>query len=100
MTKADIIKKISNITGFSYEDSQLFIETFFKTMQNTFMEGHNVSFREFGSFKLKKRKSKIARNINRNEAITLPPRIIISFEASKSLKEYVKNIDIIQSNRN
>lgn len=94
MTKADIIKKVANITGFSYEDSQLFLETFFKVLQNTFIEGKDISFRKFGSFKLKKRLSKVARNINNNEAIILPNYVVVTFKPSKNLKEAVKNIHI------
>ncbi|MGE9516182.1 MAG: HU family DNA-binding protein [Solitalea-like symbiont of Acarus siro] len=94
MNKVDIIKKVANITGFSYEDSQLFLETFFKVLQNSFIEGKDINFRKFGSFKLKKRLSKVARNINNNEAIILPEHVVVTFQPSKSLKEAIKKIHI------
>src|ERR1041384_7739084 len=62
MTKAEVIAEISAKTGVEKLAAQECVETFFKVVRNSMVEGKNVYFRGFGSFIVKKRARKIARN--------------------------------------
>ncbi|MFN5921232.1 MAG: HU family DNA-binding protein, partial [Bacteroidota bacterium] len=55
MTKAEIITEISNKTGIDKLQVQEAVESFFKVVRNSMIEGKNVYFRGFGSFVIKKR---------------------------------------------
>ncbi|PSR05990.1 MAG: integration host factor subunit beta, partial [Bacteroidetes bacterium SW_10_40_5] len=51
----------------------------------------NIYFRGFGSFIVKKRARKVARNIAQNKSIEIPPHYVPSFKPSKTFSEKVKN---------
>ncbi|MDB9246393.1 HU family DNA-binding protein [Odoribacter splanchnicus] len=54
------------------------------------IEGKNVYLRGFGSFVVKKRAEKTARNISKNVTIKIPEHFIPSFKPSKSFVNDVK----------
>lgn len=90
MTKAEIIAEISNKTGLEKVDVQETVEAFFKVVKNAMIEGENVYVRGFGSFVVKKRAEKTARNISKNTAIIIPEHFVPSFKPAKIFVEKVK----------
>jgi DNA-binding protein HU-beta len=90
MTKAEIISEIANKTGIEKLDVQETVEAFFKVVKNSMAEGENVYVRGFGSFIVKKRAKKTARNISKNTAIIIPEHYIPSFKPAKIFIEKVK----------
>ena len=91
MTKADIIAEISTKTGIEKVDVQETVEAFFKVIKNSMMGGENVYVRGFGSFVVKKRAQKTARNISKNTAIIIPEHFVPSFKPAKVFVDKVKN---------
>ena len=91
MTKADIISEISTATGIEKVDVQETVEAFFKVIKNSMIGGENVYVRGFGSFVVKKRAQKTARNISKNTAIIIPEHFVPSFKPAKVFVEKVKN---------
>lgn len=91
MTKADIIAEISTKTGIEKVDVQETVEAFFKVIKNSMIGGENVYVRGFGSFVVKKRAQKTARNISKNTAIIIPEHFVPSFKPAKVFVEKVKN---------
>ncbi|CAI8281478.1 MAG: integration host factor subunit beta [Bacteroidetes bacterium MED-G17] len=91
MTKAEVINEIHNKTGIEKIIVQETVETFFTTVQNKLAEGNNLYFRGFGSFILKRRAKKVARNISANEQITIPAHNIPKFKPAKVFIEKIKN---------
>lgn len=91
MTKADIISEISTKTGIEKVDVQETVEAFFKVIKNSMIEGENVYVRGFGSFVVKKRAQKTARNISKNTAIIIPEHFVPSFKPAKVFVDKVKS---------
>ena len=91
MTKAEIIAEIANKTGIEKGDVQETVEAFFKVVKNSMVEGENVYVRGFGSFVVKKRAKKTARNISKNTAIIIPEHFVPSFKPAKVFVEKVKS---------
>ncbi len=91
MTKADIISEISTKTGIEKVDVQETVEAFFKVIKTSMINGENVYVRGFGSFVVKKRAQKTARNISKNTAIIIPEHFVPSFKPAKVFVEKVKN---------
>jgi len=91
MTKADIISEISSKTGIEKVDVQETVEAFFKVIKNSMIGGENVYVRGFGSFVVKKRAQKTARNISKNTAIIIPEHFVPSFKPAKVFVDKVKN---------
>ncbi len=91
MTKADIIAEIATKTGIEKVDVQETVEAFFKVVKNNMINGENIYVRGFGSFVVKKRAQKTARNISKNTAIIIPEHFVPSFKPAKVFIDKVKN---------
>ncbi|MFO7789849.1 MAG: HU family DNA-binding protein [Bacteroidales bacterium] len=90
MTKADIVNEISKNTGIEKVVVQRTVEEFMNTVKNGMINGENVYLRGFGSFIIKQRAEKTARNISKNTTITIPAHKIPAFKPSKSFVNDVK----------
>jgi len=91
MTKADIVNEVSKTTGVEKVAVQATVEAFMDAVKDSLQEGKNVYLRGFGSFVVKKRAEKTARNISKNTTIIIPEHNIPSFKPSKSFVAKVKN---------
>jgi DNA-binding protein HU-beta len=91
MTKADIVNEVSKNTGIEKLTVQKAVEAFMETVKDSLVEGKNVYLRGFGSFVVKKRAEKTARNISRNTTIIIPSHNIPSFKPAKTFVSKVKN---------
>ena len=91
MTKADIVNEISKNTGIEKVTVQKAVESFMESVSASLAEGSNVYLRGFGSFIVKKRAEKTARNISRNTTIIIPEHNIPSFKPTKTFINRVKN---------
>ncbi len=92
MTKADIVNEIARTTGIEKITVQRSVEAFMESIKDSMSKGENVYLRGFGSFVVRKRAEKTARNISRNTTITIPEHYIPSFKASKELAEEVRKL--------
>jgi DNA-binding protein HU-beta len=62
-----------------------------ETVKDSLEDGKNVYLRGFGSFVVKKRAEKTARNISKNTTIIIPAHNIPSFKPAKTFVSKVKN---------
>lgn len=90
MTKADIVNEIAKNTGIEKVTVQKTVEAFMETVKNSMVSGNNVYLRGFGSFVIKKRAKKTARNISKNTTIIIPAHNIPSFKPAKTFVNKVK----------
>ena len=90
MTKADIVNEISKDLGVEKRMVQEIVEAFMDNVRNSLIENNNVYLRGFGSFIIKKRATKVARNISKNTTITIPEHNIPAFMPAKSFVSMVK----------
>ncbi len=90
MTKADIVTKISEETGVDKDAVLTVIEAFMATVKNSLASGNQVFLRGFGSFIIKTRKQKIARNISKNTSLVIPQHNIPAFKPAKTFAKLIK----------
>ncbi|PKP22940.1 MAG: integration host factor subunit beta [Bacteroidetes bacterium HGW-Bacteroidetes-21] len=90
MTKADIVNEISKSTGIEKVIVQKTVEAFMDSMKHSMVKGNNVYLRGFGSFIIKKRAKKTARNISKNTTIIIPEHFIPAFKPAKTFVSQVK----------
>ncbi|MDR2041700.1 MAG: integration host factor subunit beta [Tannerella sp.] len=83
MTKADIVSEISKSTGIDKNTVLSTVESFMDAVKNSLSNGENVYLRGFGSFVVKTRAQKTARNISKNTTIIIPEHDIPSFKPAK-----------------
>ncbi|HKM31370.1 MAG: integration host factor subunit beta [Bacteroidales bacterium] len=90
MTKADIVNEIAKTTGLEKVAVQKVVESFMETVKDSLIQNNNVYLRGFGSFILKKRAKKTARNISKNTTIIIPEHYIPAFKPAKVFMNKVK----------
>ena len=86
MTKADIVNEIAKSTGAEKVQVQAIVEAFMESIKGSLEKKNNVYLRGFGSFIVKKRATKVARNTT----ITIPAHDIPAFKPAKSFAAKVK----------
>jgi DNA-binding protein HU-beta len=91
MTKADIVNEIAKGTGVEKAQVQKIVESFMDIVKDTMVKKNHVYLRGFGSFIIKKRAQKVARNISKNTTITIPEHHIPAFKPAKSFAQKVKS---------
>ena len=85
MTKAEIVNEIALSTGVQRKDVSVVVESFMEVVKNSMLKNNeNVYLRGFGSFIIKHRAAKTARNISKNVTITIDAHDLPSFKPSKS----------------
>ena len=84
MTKADIVNDIAKRTGVEKATTQLIVETFMESVKEAMVKKQHVYLRGFGSFIIKKRAEKVARNISKNTSITIPAHYVPAFKPAKT----------------
>lgn len=90
MTKADIVSEIAKSTGVEKVQVQAIVEAFMDSIKTSLTNKNNVYLRGFGSFIVKKRAKKVARNISKNTTVTIPEHNIPAFKPAKSFAAKVK----------
>jgi DNA-binding protein HU-beta len=90
MTKADIVNEIAKKTGVEKFAVQQVVESFMDSVKDSLIKKNNVYLRGFGSFIIKQRAEKVARNISKNTTLTIPAHSIPAFKPAKSFSAKVK----------
>ena len=91
MTKADIIEDIVMSTGITKKDVSTTIEAFMEVIKNSMLEKkENVYLRGFGSFVVKHRAEKTARNISKNTTMVIAAHDFPCFKPAKSFVSKMK----------
>jgi DNA-binding protein HU-beta len=90
MTKADIVNEIAKSTGLDKADVLKTVEAFMESVKDSLAKNENVYLRGFGSFVVKQRAEKTARNISKNTTIIIPAHNIPSFKPAKTFVSTVK----------
>lgn len=90
MTKAEIVNEISKNTGLDKGNVLETLEQFMKIVKGSLASGNNVYLRGFGSFIVKTRSEKTARNISKNTTIIIPEHKIPAFKPAKVFMEEVR----------
>ena len=99
MTKADLVEQVTDAIGpgITKKDCALVVDGFLNAVKRALANGDNIELRGFGTFKVKKRKKRMARNPRTGEAVRVPARMVPVFKPSKHLRSRVakENKDLL-----
>lgn len=90
MTKAEIVNEVAKTTGIEKVTVQNVVEAFMETVKGSIIKGNPVYLRGFGSFIVKHRAEKAARDITKNTTMTIPAHNIPAFKPAKVFVAAVK----------
>jgi nucleoid DNA-binding protein len=90
MTKADFVDLVASRTGLTKRDVATVIEALLEAIKDALAEHKHIEIREFGTFKVRKRKASMKYNPrDRSQRVLVPEKIVPVFKPSKFLKERV-----------
>ena len=95
MTKADLVEQVTEAIGpgITKKDSALVVEGFLNAVKLALSRGENIEIRGFGTFKVRKRKTRMARNPRTGDPVEVPSRSVPVFKPSKHLRTRVELLD-------
>ena len=87
MTKADIIENVyESVGGFSKKDASQIVEAVFDIIKDTLARGEKIKLSGFGNLVVRDKNSRIGRNPQTGDEITISARRVLTFKPSQVLK--------------
>ena len=90
MTKAEIVREVSKSTGIEATTVMAVVEGFMEAVKGSLAKDNNVYLRGFGTFEVKTRAQKTARNITKNTTVIIPEHKVPTFKPCPEFKNQVK----------
>lgn len=88
MTKSALIEKVSEkVSSLTRKQTEIIVETVFKSIKESLIKGEKIEIRGFGNFKLKNRRPRKARNPKTGEKVDVPEKKVLHFKVGKALRE-------------
>ena len=91
MTKQDLVNEVSKSTGVEKIAVEKTIEALMETVRVSMAKNQNIYLRGFGTFIVKKRAKKTARNISKNTTVIIPEHFVPSFKPAKEFMDKIKS---------
>jgi integration host factor subunit beta len=90
MTKSELIEKVVESHGvLNMKVSEMLVNTVFDSIEEALASGDKVEIRGFGSFTIRERIGREARNPKSGELVRIPSKKTPFFKTGKELKERV-----------
>lgn len=95
MTKADLVEQVAEAIGpgITKKECALVIDGFLNAVKQALAQGNGIEIRGFGTFKVRHRKARVARNPRTGDPVQVPARVSPVFKPSKSLRSRVARIE-------
>ena len=89
MNKAELIKTIGKKADIANTQATKVLNAFLETITETLQKGDSITLVGFGSFEVRDRAARTARNLQTGKPIKIPAKKAPVFKAGKTLKETV-----------
>ena len=89
MTKVELIAAVANEANLTKKDAEAAVNSALNAITNALKEGDKVALVGFGTFEVRERAAKTARNPRTGETINVPACKVPAFKAGKGLKDKV-----------
>ena len=93
MTKADLVEQVAEAIGpgITKKDCALVVDGLLNAIKKAMAEHSHIEIRGFGTFKVRKRRSRMARNPRTGDPVEVPARAVPIFKPSKELRSEVSH---------
>ncbi|MBN8555827.1 MAG: integration host factor subunit alpha [Deltaproteobacteria bacterium] len=98
MTKADIVDQVFEKVGLTKKEATDIVEFVFDSLKDTLKKGDKIKISGFGNFVVRKKKSRVGRNPQTGEEMTITARSVLTFKPSQVLRA-ILNRDLGGKNR-
>ncbi len=90
MNNKEFISELSKRMGYTSKDTILYVSSVLNSMTQELQNGKSIVIQGFGSFEVKKKMERISVNPTTKQRMLIPPKLVISYKPSVSLKEKIK----------
>ncbi len=99
MTKADLVEQVADAIGpgVTKRDCALLVDGFLNAVKQALARGDHIEIRGFGTFKVRRRKARLARNPRTGEPVRVPARFTPVFKPSKILRAQVERLNAAET---
>jgi len=87
MTKADLVEHVVEVTDVSKKHAETIVETVFASIVSALRHDDKIELRGFGSFRVRRRRSRQGRNPKTGDSVAVPEKRIPYFKPGKELKD-------------
>ncbi len=89
-TKADLVEEVARAAELTKKQAEAVVESVFQGIVASLRAGQKIELRGFGSFKLRQRGARVARNPKKSGVkVHVPPKLVPYFKPGKKLKELI-----------
>lgn len=89
MTKADIVSIIASRTGLTKQETETVVDGFIESVIEALKAGERIEIRGFGTYNVRKKNKRLARNPRTGEKVTIKEKFVPTFKISKEFKTAV-----------
>ena len=90
MNNKDFLLKLSQQSGNELDATSKLVDSVLHSMVDLLQNGDSVVISGFGSFEVKKKMERISVNPVSRQRLLIPPKLVVGFKPSSSVKEEVK----------
>jgi integration host factor subunit beta len=100
MTKADLVERVTEQIArtagpmISKKDCARVVDQFLEAIKEALQAQKNIEVRGFGTFKIRQRKTRMARNPRTGAPVEVSARPVPVFKPSKELRAMVAEVDV------
>jgi integration host factor subunit beta len=91
MTRAELVEHVTKVSGLSKKHAEIVVNTVFDSIIEALQADEKIELRGFGSFRIRRRQSRVGRNPKTGERVDVPAKRIPYFKPGKELKELINN---------
>ena len=89
MTKADLVDEVVKVASLSKRHAEIVVNTLFHSIVEALQKDDKIELRGFGSFRVRRRRSRQGRNPKTGDRVEVPSKRIPYFKPGKELKDVV-----------
>lgn len=89
MTKADLVEEVVKVSNLSKKHAESIVNTVFASITEALQREDKIELRGFGSFRVRRRRSRQGRNPKTGDRVDVPEKRIPYFKPGKELKDLI-----------
>lgn len=89
MTKADLVDEVVKLSALSKRNAEIVVNTLFQSIILALQKDDKIELRGFGSFRVRRRRSRQGRNPKTGDRVEVPSKRIPYFKPGKELKDVI-----------
>ncbi len=89
MTKAELVDEVSRVSDLTRKHTEVIVDAVFTSIVDALQQGDKIELRGFGSFRVRRRGSRMGRNPKNGAGVLVPAKRVPHFKPGKELRELI-----------